>query len=674
MSKREKKESNKSKSGSFFTKTLQRQILIPFLTLIVTSILILSYVTYTSTVNIVTNELTDNMQGKMNSMNNSFELFFKNNEKILNRFAENEEVQNYQGKEKLLFEAFGETAEADESIANLYLGTRDKKMIIYPSTELPGDYDPTGRPWYVDAVANPDKVIWTDPYIDTATNVAIVSAAKAVFDGSKLVGVMSVDITIDTLVEMINKEEIGETGYAMLIDNTGKYLAHPVKEQLGQDLTKEGFYNEMLDKGEQGIINYKHEGQAKVLSFVNSPTTGWKIAGTIDKSELAQNGQVILGTILISLVIIVIASVVISILVARRIIKPIQVLQQSMKKVEEGDLTVEIPVTKRDEIGQLSESFNVMLNQMNNVMKKVFKISNDVTDASQTLVASAEQNTAASNEVATTMEQIASGATNQTELFESNNEAVNSLAERIKQVEGQSEEIRANSDEMTSSSENGLRRVHLLKTQFTETNHLSKEMVSAVNSLDANSNSISEIVKSISQIASQTNLLALNAAIEAARAGEAGKGFAVVAEEVRKLAEQTEGSLKEISSLVGSMQVETKRTVGLISQTSDSLSQQGKAVVETEEAFTSISESIITSRKLIQAIAESMDQMVGAKEVLVTNTSELSSISQETAAGTEQVAASIEETTASMEQLNQMAFELESYAREMNEEIRKFSL
>ncbi|MFZ3588989.1 hypothetical protein ACOI1C_06825 [Bacillus sp. DJP31] len=66
--------------------------------------------------------------------------------------------------------------------------------------------------------------------------------------------------------------------------------------------------------------------------------------------------------------------------------------------------------------------------------------------------------------------------------------------------------------------------------------------------------------------------------------------------------------------------------------------------------------------------------MVGAKDVLVTNSSELSSISQDTAAGSEEVAASIEETTASMEQLNQMAFELESYAREINDEIRKFTL
>jgi methyl-accepting chemotaxis protein len=667
------KSTEKRSRGSFFTITLQRQILIPFLSLIVVSILVLSYVSYHSTVDIVTDELTINVQEQMNSMNNSFELFFTNNENIVNRFVAKGEVQTYQGNEVALLDAFGETAEAEGAISNVYLGTANKEMILYPQTDLPGDYDPTTRPWYQDAVKNPEQVIWTEPYIDTASNEAIVSAARAVYNGSTLIGVMSIDISINTLIDMVNQEKIGESGYAILIDNTGKYIAHPDKEYIGQDITQEDYYKEMTKLGDRGTVHYEFEGQEKVLSFITSPTTGWKIAGTVYNAELAQKGQAIIKPILISLLLIVAVAVFISVIISRRITKPIQALQHSMKKVEEGDLSVAIPISRQDEIGKLSESFNQMTSQMNVVMQKVMKISTDVTDASQTLVATAEENTAASNEVATTMEQIASGATNQTELFETNHDAMNVLAEKIKQVEAQSEEIRVNSESMTLSSQDGIKRVQLLKQQFTETNQLSNEMVDAVHSLDKNSGSISEIVKSISQIASQTNLLALNAAIEAARAGEAGKGFAVVAEEVRKLAEQTERSLKDISSIIGTMQGETKKTVHLITQTSESMLSQGKAVAETEEAFTSISEAIHNSRKVVQAITDSMAKMIEEKDLLVTNARELSSISQETAAGTQEVSASIEETTASMEQLNQLAFNLENLAKEMNEEIRKFT-
>ncbi|WP_395940641.1 methyl-accepting chemotaxis protein [Bacillus sp. HMF5848] len=315
-----------------------------------------------------------------------------------------------------------------------------------------------------------------------------------------------------------------------------------------------------------------------------------------------------------------------------------------------------------------------MILQMRTIMEKVAHISVSVTDVAQTLVASAEENTAASNEVARTMQQIASGASDQTELMEQANTVVHNVSHQTSTIGQQTQEMSVEADNMIQVSNVGLQTVNTLQGHFTQTKTLAGEMEQAVQSLDQRSKSINEIVTRIAEIAGQTNLLALNAAIEAARAGEHGKGFAVVASEVRKLAEQTEYSLQDITSLVSQMQSETTRTVTLITETTDYLDVQGQAVGETEQAFITISNAVEGSQKAIQSIVNSVQTMLQQTDSLVSHTEKITSISQETAAGTEEVSASIEETTASMEQLNKLAEELDSYSVELKKELEKFEI
>ncbi|WP_442857559.1 methyl-accepting chemotaxis protein [Bacillus sp. mrc49] len=314
----------------------------------------------------------------------------------------------------------------------------------------------------------------------------------------------------------------------------------------------------------------------------------------------------------------------------------------------------------------------MMARNMSQMLGKVNTLSDKVSESSMTLVASAEENSAAANEVALTMEQIASGAIDQIEVGQNNEKAVKLLADKINDLDAETSKMALESDNMFKASENGITQVRDLKQQFNETSLISNKMGTAVKSLDARSHDISAIVKTISGIAGQTNLLALNAAIEAARAGEHGKGFAVVADEVKKLAEQTEHSLKEISEIIQAMQADTSNTVQLIDQVNQKIHHQDTSVTDTENAFSHIATIIENTFSNFDEMKTMMNDMVSEVTRMSGNAEQLNSISQETAAGTEEVSASIEQTNASMEQLNALASDLDTLSQEMHKEIRKF--
>ncbi|CAH0279818.1 Methyl-accepting chemotaxis protein McpB [Peribacillus sp. Bi96] len=657
---------------NWYFNSLKKQILIPFLAMIMISGLAISYMSYKNSIDLTTEELTITTKEQVKSMDDSFEIFFQKTEDQLDRMSKYPIMGAYDKNPDSIISEFSNTQSSNSEINGLYLGTEnDGKTLIFPKAELPADFDPRQREWYQSALKEKNKTIWTEPYTDQATNTLVITAAKAIYDGDELIGVLGVDISIDTLVTMVNQMKFGETGYTVLVDKKGSFVTHPVKEKIQQDISTENIFKKM--KSESGSMIEEFEGESQIIGYATNPTTGWRIAGVMEENEVKDRSSSLIIDNIITLLVVFTVTVLSAVFITRSLTNPIKKLQESIRKMADGDFTSKISNSRKDEIGQLAEDTSIMTRNMSHMLEKVNNLSDKVSDSSMTLVASADENSAAANEVAMTMEQIAAGAIDQIEVSQNNENAVKLLADKINDLEAQTSKMAMESENMFKASENGITQVKDLKQQFNETSLISNKMSTAVQSLDARSHDISAIVKTISGIAGQTNLLALNAAIEAARAGEHGKGFAVVANEVKKLAEQTEHSLKEISEIIRAMQTDTTNTVHLIDQVNQKIRYQDTSVTDTENAFSHIASIIASTFSNFDEIKKMMNDMVSEVTRMAGNAEQLNSISQETAAGTEEVSASIEQTNASMEQLNALANELDALSQEMHNEIKTFT-
>lgn len=673
MQKKQIKDKSKKK---LFKSGLQMQITIPFVILIIVAIWIVASVSYTFSVRTTTEELSNSVENQIVSVNDTFNLYFTNMANHITRMSDNSTIRHYNGNSfNEVYATLQDSYETDPNISSTYAGFEDNgEIITFPYNDELQGLIATEQPWYTDAVAAEGEIIWTDPIENEQTGRYYVTAAKAFQVSGELAGVAAMDIETRALLDIMNNITIGDTGYTVTVDGTGRYITNPSEALIGTNVSEESYYQEIMAAGEQGVIETAVGGEDIIIGFTQNETIGWMLGGIIHKSEFTSKANAILLPIAIALVVVLILTLVASMMISKRIIKPVHELQETMKLVEAGDLTAKVEHHREDEIGMLGRSFERMLVQMRQMMKQISGVSYNVSDAAQNLVASSEENTASANEVATTMETIATDASNQFDITEQNQVAFEQLNDMMTEISTKNKQMFDKAQQMDNLSTTGVQKIQELATASAETSEMATKVMQAIQQLNEKSANIHSIVDKISNIASQTNLLALNAAIEAARAGEHGRGFAVVANEVGKLAEQTTNALKDVASIISEMQDETKNSVELVKGTMGHFEQQTEAVGETGQAFLAISSSVNENNNMIEQIMALTDKVVDKEKDLMENTRRFAAISQDTAAGTEEISASIEEQTASMEQLTHLATDLESFAIRMQEEINKFKI
>ncbi|KMY33158.1 hypothetical protein ACZ11_13940 [Lysinibacillus xylanilyticus] len=388
-----------------------------------------------------------------------------------------------------------------------------------------------------------------------------------------------------------------------------------------------------------------------------------------------ENKQSLSTTILVSAILSVLAIIFFITLatwIARLIVNPVKELQANMLKAGDGDLTVQGTYSSKDEIGQLTQSFNSMINNIRNTVTKVTETANHVAEASEELNVNAAETTKATEMVANTMETIAHGSVEQLNNVSNTVNTVNELSTGVQQVAGNAQAVTELSGESLSLVINGINAANQMNQQMMDITERVNGLSEVVDLLGKRSNDIGQIIDSITAIAEQTNLLALNAAIEAARAGEHGNGFAVVADEVRKLAEQSAVSSNQIEVLISETQKDTQKAVESMKLVTAGVNEGIKTTENTRTTFASIQGAIQSVTMQVEEVSAAVEQMAAGTEEIVGSMNTIHSITKSTTAGTESISATTEEQMASMEEISSSAYALANLAEELRDLAAQF--
>ncbi len=356
------------------------------------------------------------------------------------------------------------------------------------------------------------------------------------------------------------------------------------------------------------------------------------------------------------------------------LVKPLKKMQAFAVNMSEGDLTAEIYVKQKDEIGQTADAMNIAQKNMQKLIEGIMEVAQGVNEALDNFEKVFNNMRTSIGEASKAIDSIANNVSGQAASTDAASDEVVVIAEKIEKTGVEVERLDDNAKDMQSLSIQSMNTLnHLI-----EVNNKTRTNIEAMHKqTELTNQSVQQIqgaANLINEISDQTGLLALNASIEAARAGELGRGFTVVADEIAKLAHQSAASVEEINRVVNELLANASQSVSVMQEINTSVDVQVTSLSETQDKFNQLCKELENCVISVRAIDEMTGEMEKQRENVTGSLALLNRLAQDNAASAQETSAMTVELSEVVDESDNIIKELEGKVQVLMESVNKFKV